>query len=1362
MKKSFASIASLFLILCFLPFTSNTYPNNDLQFIPLSSDENMLTRQMQWEVWDNPEARDGPSQWDTMLTETSGIKNDANKCASLLLTGEKSWGNYSIRTNFIRFGDGSEEGISFGLVFGFQDPEHYYWAGYNSGEESFELVCRTPEGFDIMESTKTECPKYKNIPVQVDFTGQRMRFLVDKSILFDVSDSRYQRGQCGLAVSGLGMEKVLFSSISVQSSAPEDLPEIGLEDLLSLNKGARVVTPEDEIHLALIDHEKTIKKTDPKGLFLLSLKENELPYEVVFSFPTDRGEAEIQKIGIQLTDSWLPGSIEFLVSQESSEGFESIGTFEIDPDKKEYQEFAVKPTKAKYLKMKILTSGPSGMTPDLEKMIIESMGKQVAISEVYVYGRFLKTSGEAGKNQAEAPPSAQEISFTSNFKTENLDGWETWDDPEAEPQKSIWKPVLTEFSGISCQNTTEESATLLITEKDDWENFSASFQVMPTTQKGGYGRYFGLVFGYKNPQHYYRVGYNKRNDRYEISLFSPQGLELLSFAEMDIPEEKVGKPMDIELKSVGNRILYLIDSQVVFDIEDSRSKKGKVGLEASGISPLDSGSYLFSDIKVTPIDPNNPPEKTMQDLLSSRRGAAVIYRSSPPVYYEWKRMIDHSLDQEDYKEETFYFDFEDGDLPREAVFCFPQGRFAEIHKIGIQVGEEDFPKKIKFSVSNNTPKTGFDPLTEINIKERPESLQEFEVTPTTAKYLKIQITEAYSDEEIEIPEIFVSGYFKQSGEQMTAKEMMEESELREKESNNTIQEAQLLPLRKFLGGEVSKNNQDVYKIPLSDIKDEKLEISFRKFGIVNARAVLQTSEGEDISPSDIRTTGNTQVMIYSLKPGDYFLQITQPEIYVVLVYDDSGSMKVSVPTVKKVLRGYLTNLKEGLELKLMKYTDKVFMLSDFTRDPAQLTKAAESEVLGAGNTDTFNGLHTAIDEVKVKDGNRAVIAVLDELVCQEDDWKLAYIELWDAILDTGVIFSTIGVQPGWHSKSDYFDNTLNQIFSEIAYSTGGQFYHSPSDEMIEQSAKTIFEQFTSAIPYLVRAELKKPEKPKVEKKVKKQGSLQILFQEGEEKATINNVELIVDASNSMWGQIQGKSKISIAKEVLEQIINSLPEDMNVGLRLYGHRYSLRDSRACEDTELVMPMGPVQKKEMIDIIQSIKPKGKTPLVYSVLQATRDFQNTDKGTIVLISDGIESCGGDIHSIAAHIKEMGVDLNLHIIGFGIQEAEHRGQLESIARSTNGNYLDAKNANELFSSLEETLQVEFTVMDDKGETVGSGFVGGNPVELTEGSYTLRLMLAPEVIEQKITIKADQTLTFVLVKEENKWVLKESHQEAL
>jgi Ca-activated chloride channel homolog len=50
-----------------------------------------------------------------------------------------------------------------------------------------------------------------------------------------------------------------------------------------------------------------------------------------------------------------------------------------------------------------------------------------------------------------------------------------------------------------------------------------------------------------------------------------------------------------------------------------------------------------------------------------------------------------------------------------------------------------------------------------------------------------------------------------------------------------------------------------------------------------------------------------------------------------------------------------------------------------------------------------------------------------------------------------------------------------------------------------------------------------------------------------------HVMLILDASGSMWGQIGGKAKITIAKEVLSDLIQDLPSDLQVGLTVYGHR-----------------------------------------------------------------------------------------------------------------------------------------------------------------------------------------------------------------
>ncbi|TET09839.1 MAG: VWA domain-containing protein [Candidatus Atribacteria bacterium] len=269
------------------------------------------------------------------------------------------------------------------------------------------------------------------------------------------------------------------------------------------------------------------------------------------------------------------------------------------------------------------------------------------------------------------------------------------------------------------------------------------------------------------------------------------------------------------------------------------------------------------------------------------------------------------------------------------------------------------------------------------------------------------------------------------------------------------------------------------------------------------------------------------------------------------------------------------------------------------------------------------------------------------------------------------------------------------------------------------------------------------------------GLVKVNFMEGLAQETTKNVELILDASNSMWGQIKGESKISIAKEVLIQIIDGLPEEMNVGLRVYGHRYKVKDERACQDTELVVPIGPLQKDQLIQTIEKITPKGKTPLVYSILQSPQDFINLKGGTVVLISDGIESCEGDIKSIAPKLKESGIELTVNIIGFGIKEEEARKQLETIAKSTGGIYLDAKDSQELLSSLQQALKIEYVLIDEKGKVKASGYVGGEAVSILEGEYILQLKLEPTFLETKVVVNPAKTSVFLLKKEEGKWTIK-------
>ena len=99
----------------------------------------------------------------------------------------------------------------------------------------------------------------------------------------------------------------------------------------------------------------------------------------------------------------------------------------------------------------------------------------------------------------------------------------------------------------------------------------------------------------------------------------------------------------------------------------------------------------------------------------------------------------------------------------------------------------------------------------------------------------------------------------------------------------------------------------------------------------------------------------------------------------------------------------------------------------------------------------------------------------------------------------------------------------------------------------------------------------------------------------------------------------------------------------------------------------------------------------------------------------------------------------------------------MESIAKSTQGRYIDARNSGELLSALEQTLKLEFVVLDNAGIEVARGTVGGEAVKVKEGAYTLRIMLAPQPVEIKVTVKSGSAETRTLKKVQDQWVLNRS-----
>lgn len=180
------------------------------------------------------------------------------------------------------------------------------------------------------------------------------------------------------------------------------------------------------------------------------------------------------------------------------------------------------------------------------------------------------------------------------------------------------------------------------------------------------------------------------------------------------------------------------------------------------------------------------------------------------------------------------------------------------------------------------------------------------------------------------------------------------------------------------------------------------------------------------------------------------------------------------------------------------------------------------------------------------------------------------------------------------------------------------------------------------------------------------------------------VLFILDASGSMKAQINNQEKMAIAKEVMTHLLRSLPDTIQVGLEVYGHH----TKGDCNDIEVIAPVGQVDKATLIQRIQSIDPKGMTPITQALQVAAERLKTAEQETtVVLVSDGEETCKGDPCAAVTSLLRQGVKLKVHVVGFDVGDKEKQ-QLMCIAQAGNGKYFAANNAEQLKDALSEVKQ--------------------------------------------------------------------------
>ncbi|WP_156970321.1 vWA domain-containing protein [Hoeflea phototrophica] len=184
-------------------------------------------------------------------------------------------------------------------------------------------------------------------------------------------------------------------------------------------------------------------------------------------------------------------------------------------------------------------------------------------------------------------------------------------------------------------------------------------------------------------------------------------------------------------------------------------------------------------------------------------------------------------------------------------------------------------------------------------------------------------------------------------------------------------------------------------------------------------------------------------------------------------------------------------------------------------------------------------------------------------------------------------------------------------------------------------------------------------------------------------AKVGKVMIVLDGSNSMWGQVDGEAKITIAKDVMTDLISNWDDAVDLGLMVYGHRRK----GDCSDIEVVALPGKVNRPALIDKVQSISPRGKTPISKTLLlAATSVGYFSGKSSVVLVSDGLETCDADPCAQAKALGIINPGFDVHVIGFDVTEEEFKS-LQCIATETGGKFFRANNAEELKDALRRTV---------------------------------------------------------------------------
>lgn len=579
----------------------------------------------------------------------------------------------------------------------------------------------------------------------------------------------------------------------------------------------------------------------------------------------------------------------------------------------------------------------------------------------------------------------------------------------------------------------------------------------------------------------------------------------------------------------------------------------------------------------------------------------------------------------------------------------------------------------------------------------------------------------------------ILGEWGQSGRQAIFELLEPRAESRalaEQDGNDSRERAQpLLPGKPVEGRVVVGEDVDWYQITVPE-GENFLRFEIHAEPLLAARFELLAANGQPVL-HDVGGTPSRVELTAFVEPGDYFLRLDEPPRSVVFAWDNSGSMGDYLDIIYQTVSGFVTEVQPGREVaQLLAFEEDprgVFLLPDWSDDALELMAALNEYDRRAGSSNAEANLLASTRALGEREGTRAILFMTDA----ESNGARLNAELWSELERVRPRVFTFETS----SAGSAHTQDLMQSWADVS---GGHYDYARGVGDFEAG-------FARATCHLRRpahyrlelgSEYRQPPGP---------GLLGVA--RGDGVAGNPPVEIILDLSGSMAKALpSGPSRVEVAKRVLTTVVDEmLPAGTPFALRMYGH---LRPN-SC-DTRLEHPLGPLDPERVRSMVAAAQPQllSGTPLAASLAEVPGDLAGGGTGaTVILLTDGEESCGGDVEAEVARLGDSGTRVRLHIISFDIESPEAKAQFERWAGLGGGSFFDANDEEGLALALRSALAPGFDVLDQGGKVVASGVVGGGHVPVPPGIYDVRIAGAEEELFEDVRVRGDDEQLLLLHK---------------